>query len=212
VVKPNAALAISMDARDPLTHIAREVEQKVPFFTGRVDEQRRQLKRSSTEIVTITALRGACVTLTEGIQGVKHGAKPVPVPDATRLERIRRLSLEWFRAVTDAIGPAMNDHDHKLAGAPSVLAAIGAIGNDLLQIDDPTARAAKMGQLVENLRTVDWQRGTHWDGIAGKWTTKGILSIGGSKEYAYLVYDALHDTQSPAYKKVRHLDTSLAAA
>jgi hypothetical protein len=32
-VKPNAALSIGMDARDPITRVCREVERRVPFFT-----------------------------------------------------------------------------------------------------------------------------------------------------------------------------------
>ena len=34
-VKPNAALSIGMDARDPITQVCRALERKVPFFTDR---------------------------------------------------------------------------------------------------------------------------------------------------------------------------------
>ena len=69
-VKPNAALSIGMDARDPITKICREVERRVPFFSDRVNKARRQLRGSDLETVTITTLRGACVTLAKGINGV----------------------------------------------------------------------------------------------------------------------------------------------
>ena len=78
-VRPNAAVGIGMDQRDPLTHVARLVERQVPFFHDRVNTTRRQLRRNDKEIETITALRGACITFAEGITGVKYGAKPVPV-------------------------------------------------------------------------------------------------------------------------------------
>jgi DNA sulfur modification protein DndB len=201
-VRPNAALSIGMDARDPLTRIAREVERRVPFFRGRVNKVRRQLRTADTDVVTITALRGACTTLAEGIAGVKYGTRPVHIPDAL-VDRILEAAAEWLTAVTDSIGPAMEDREHKLASAPSVLAAIGAMGHELLNLEDSSARVRRCDILVSKLRTVDWRRGKHWEGIAGKFTPKGAFSVGGSKETAYAVYDALHDETSAGYAQVR---------
>jgi DNA sulfur modification protein DndB len=201
-VRPNAALSIGMDARDPLTRIAREVERRVPFFRGRVNKVRRQLRTADTDVVTITALRGACTTLAEGIAGVKYGTRPVHIPDAL-VDRILEAAAEWFTAVTDSIGPAMEDREHKLASAPSVLAAIGAMGHELLNLEDSSARVRRCDILVSKLRTVDWRRGKHWEGIAGKFTPKGAFSVGGSKETAYAVYDALNDETSAGYAQVR---------
>jgi DGQHR domain-containing protein len=201
-VRPNAALSIGMDARDPLTRVAREVERRVPFFRGRVNKVRRQLRAADTDVVTITALRGACTTLTEGIAGVKYGTRPVHIPDS-QVDRVLQVAVEWFTAVTNAIGPAMEDREYKLASAPSVLAAVGAMGHDLLNQDDPSARAQRCEVLVSRLRAVDWRRGQHWEGIAGKFTPKGAFSVGGSKETAYAVYDALNDEASAGYMEVR---------
>lgn len=201
-VRPNAALSISMDARDPLTRVARDVEQRVPFFRNRVNKVRRQLRTSDTDVVTIAALRGSCITLSHGIAGVKYGARPVTVP-TDQVSQIGQVAVEWFSAIADAVGPAMEDRDNKLASAPSVLAAIGAVGHELVNIDDQVARDAKRITLVEELKSVDWRRGKHWEGIAGKFTPKGAFSVGGSKETAYAVYEALHDTTSPGYGKIR---------
>jgi len=79
-VRPNAALSIGMDARDPLTRVAREAERQVPFFRDRVNKARRQLGAHDKDVVTITSLRGACITLAEGIGGVKYGTRPVLSP------------------------------------------------------------------------------------------------------------------------------------
>ena len=38
---------------------------------------------------------------------------------------------------------------------------------------------------------------------ASKFTPKGAFSVGGSKETAYAVYEALHDTTSPGYGRIR---------
>jgi DGQHR domain-containing protein len=209
-VRPNAALTIGMDARDPLTRVAREIERLVPFFRDRVNKNRRQLGARDTDVVTITSLRGACITLAEGIGGVKYGARPVPLP-SDQVDRALRTAVEWFTAVTDAIGPAMEDRENKLASAPAVLAAIGAMGHELVNIDEPTMREAKTAALIRKLRTVDWRRSKHWEGIVGKFTPKGKFSVGGSKETAYAVYEALNDETSPGYVSVRNQVTAQAA-
>lgn len=201
-VRPNAAVSIGMDARDPLTGIARQVEKRVPFFKDRVNKVRRQLRSSDTDVVTIATLRGACITFAEGIGGVRFGSRPVALAD-DRHPVVLDRATQWFQAVTEALGPAMEDRENKLASAPSVMAAIGAVGHELFHTDDVAQRVALTAQLVERLRLVDWRRGKHWEGIAGKFTPKGAFSIGGSKETAYAIFGALTDNTSPAYAQVR---------
>jgi DGQHR domain-containing protein len=201
-VRPNAALSIGMDARDPLTRVARDIERQVPFFRNRVNKARRQLGAGDADVVTITSLRGACITLAEGIGGIRYGAKPVPLAEH-ETKRVLEVAVQWFTAVTEAIGPAMEDRVRKLASAPTVLAAIGAMGHELVNIDDGEQRASKAAAIVRKLRAVDWNRGKHWEGIAGKFTPKGAFSVGGSKETAYAVYEALSDETSPGYVNVR---------
>ena len=201
-VRPNAAVSIGMDARDPLTAIARQVEKRVPFFRDRVNKVRRQLRGSDTDVVTIASLRGACITFAEGIGGVRYGSRPVMLPEEKQPAVLERTT-EWLQAVTEAIGPAMEDRENKLASSPSVLAAIGAMGHELLHTHDPKERAEMTAELVERLRQVDWRRGKHWEGIAGKFTPKGAFSIGGSKETAYAIYGALSDDTTTAFEQVR---------
>jgi hypothetical protein len=81
-----------------------------------------------------------------------------------------------------------------------------------VNIDDRDLRAAKSTALIRKLRTVDWNRDKHWEGIAGKFTPKGVFSVGGSKETAYAVYEALNDETSPGFVNVRtHAATTRAA-
>lgn len=201
-VKPNAALSIGMDARDPVTRICREVERRVPFFADRVNKVRRQLRGSDAEVVTITALRGACVTLAKGINGVQFGARPVAIDEAD-LAVIEAAAIDWFNALSNAIGPAIEDRVNKLAASPSVLAALGAIGHQVVAIADPATRRAMCSQLADSLKTVNWERAKAWEGIAGKFTPKGSFAIGGAKETAYAVYSALSDQSSSGYSRIR---------
>jgi DNA sulfur modification protein DndB len=201
-VKPNAALSIGMDARDPITRVCREVERRVPFFNGRVNKVRRQLRGSDAEVVTITSLRGACVTMAKGINGIQFGARPVPVSDG-EIPVIEAAAVDWFKALSDAIGPALEDRVNKLASSPTVLAALGAIGQQAVAIIDPVMRQAKCRQLAESLKSVNWERGRAWEGIAGKFTPKGTFAVGGAKETAYAVYSALTDPTSSGYSRIR---------
>jgi|SRR5580704_1698120 DGQHR domain-containing protein len=210
-VRPNAALSLGMDARDPITHICREVERRVPFFKDRVNKVRRQLRTSDPEIVTITTLRGACVTLAKGINGVQFGARPVPL-DADAISPVETAAIEWFTALTDAFGPAFENRDLSLASSPTAMAALGAIGNPLVHIVEPKDRAFKAHELVTRLVGVNWSRDKTWEGIAGKFTPKGAFSLGGSKETAYAVFAALSDPTSPGYNRVRSPAASAQAA
>jgi DGQHR domain-containing protein len=201
-VRPNSAISLGMDARDPVTHITRVLEREVPFLNGRVNKVRRQLRASDPHVVTITGLRNACVTFVKGINGVQFGTRPVPLNEAD-LPKLEKVAIEWFTAVTEAIGPALEDRIHKLASAPAVLATLGALGNQLVQISDDDTRRARAKQLANELKRVDWSRSGKWAGIAGKLSPKGFLSVGGAKETAYAVYSALADENSPAYKTIR---------
>jgi DGQHR domain-containing protein len=201
-VQPNSALSISMDQRDPLTYVARQVEKRVPFFAGRVNMVRRQLGRNDKHVVTITAIRGACVTLAEGIGGIRHGARPVQV-DPAQLGGIENVAIEWFTAVAEAFGASIEDRDRTVSSSPAVLAAIGAIGHELIHISDAQVRAEKRDELIDKLRLVKWGKDKTWEGIAGKFSPKGKFSVGGSKETAYAVYAALTNRDDRGYKQIR---------
>jgi isocitrate lyase len=50
---------------------------------------------------------------------------------------------------------------------------------------------------------VKWDRSKRWEGIAGKYTAKGVFTVGGAKETAYAVYSALTDSNDNAFKLIR---------
>jgi hypothetical protein len=202
-VRPNAALGIGMDQRDPLTHVARVVEQRVPFFTGRVNTVRRQLRPRDREVVTITTMRGACVTLAEGISGVRWGAKAVALAD-DRVSAVEVAAVEWWKAVTELLGPSIEDRDRSVAGSPAVLTALGAVGSALTRMPDSQERAAELAKRINLLRTVDWRKGPHWVNIgAGTTTRRGDYVISGPKQGAHNVYKALTDQTDPGFGEIR---------
>jgi DGQHR domain-containing protein len=201
-IRPNAALSIGMDARDPLTRVCREVERRVPFLMGRVNKVRRQLRGTDTEITTIAALRGACVTFAKGINGVQYGARPVPMDD-TDLGTIEARAIEWFDALTAALGPVLEDRENNVTASPAVLAALGAVGHPLSITEDAAERMAKARELASDLKVVVWSRGKAWEGIAGKFTPKGTFTLGGPKETAHAIYAALTNLSSDGYTRIR---------
>jgi DGQHR domain-containing protein len=203
-VRPNTAVGLSMDARDPLTSITRHVADMVPLFMGRVEQQRRQLRRKDKSIVTLPALRGGCVTFCTGIQGVKYGAKPVPPEDLKKasLEEYRDACVTWWRAFAERFGPALENREFTVAGAPAMLAAIGAVGHRIMGTPEGQ-RGEEIKQILNTLAGVKWERGENWFNVIGKASKTGGLAIAGSKEIAYSTYAALSDPSSPLYSQIR---------
>ena len=77
---------------------------------------------------------------------------------------------------------------------------LAAMGHSL--VNSPN-RQHEMKKLIHELTSIDWDKGDHWNGIAGKLSPSGKLSIGGSKETAYAVYRALTDPTQPNYQRIR---------
>lgn len=174
------------------------------MFMGRVEQQRRQLRRKDKAIVTLPSLRGGCVTFCTGIQGVKYGAKPVPPEDlkGASLEQYRDACATWWRAFSDRFGPALENREFTVTAAPAMLASLGAVGHKVLTMP-VDQRVEETKRLLDSLADVQWERGDHWFNVIGKASKTGGLAIAGSKEIAYSTYAALTEIASPFYKQVR---------
>jgi hypothetical protein len=99
-IRPNAATAVSMDMRDPLTHVTRTIAD-MPFFSGRIKSDR-QLSKKSNGIATLSVLRSSLVCFAEGIGGVQYGNKSVPVP-VERLSEIQASAVEYYTALSEQV-------------------------------------------------------------------------------------------------------------
>ena len=208
-VRPNAALSLGMDARDPMrTSAARS---NGAFRSSRTASARSAAScaHGDAEVLTITTLRGACVTLAKGINGVQFGARPVPL-EKDLMAAVETAAIDWFVALTEAFGPAFANRDQSLASSPTAMAALGAIGNPLVHIEDAQDRALKARELVHTLRSVNWTRDKTWEGIAGKFTPKGASRSAARRGCLCSLRGALRPT-SPGYARVRNTAASKAA-
>lgn len=209
--RPNAALSLSMDNRDPINQIADLVEKQVPFYTGQINKLKRQVKPGEGYF-TLTTFRGACVTLAKGISGVALGMKPVPGLKSEDVNHLQTVALEYFNALAGTLGKEIKD-PKMLVSSPSVFVAIGALGTDLVKISDAPVRSAKIKTIMADLAEVNWAKGHHWNGIAGKVTVsknettgkvRSRFVVAGPKEASYNVFKALSDSRNPSYAAIRN--------
>jgi DNA sulfur modification protein DndB len=200
-VRPSTSLSLSMNTSDPLMKVVGDLEAAIPFLTGRVDKQARQLTKASTKVLTIHALRQMAVNVAKGIAGIQYGAKPAPVDDID-LDDVFRVSRDWLTAIFNTFSAEITDRETYLIGASPVLAAIGALGHRILQ-SPSYDRQQVLDETLASLRTVDWKKSARWTGIAGKPTPKGVFSVSGTKEVGYAIYNVLADPDNPNYSRVR---------
>jgi DNA sulfur modification protein DndB len=77
------------------------------------------------------------------------------------------------------------------------------MGHTLVGIEDEEKRAEDRKILLAKLKSVNWEKTKHWEGIAGKFTPKGTFAVGGSKETAYTIYGALTNETSVGFHQIR---------
>ena len=166
-VKPNAAIAISMDSTDVATAITRKLAEVNPLLFGRVDMARRQIPKGAEELVTISGLRTGIVMTLLGPAGIQAGAKPVSLPEDTDVEQVELETLAAWGPVLEALEKQFLDREETIVAQPIGLAGIGAMLHHVmpatLRLNWP---AKKLAEVVALLTSVDWSRGQHWDGVA----------------------------------------------
>src|SRR6266478_539131 len=185
-VKVSTSLAIGFDNRDPVTQLVKRIEAETPELRGRVNYQKRQLGKADPELLTASALRTGVVCFVEGISGVQRQTESVTLPAASAA-LIEQAALKWFRLVVKTLNGALEARATTFATAPSVWAALGALGNTALH--DAAA---------EQVRPINWSRGEHWLGSGAKSAKTGV-TLGGPKEAGHLVFRAMTASEDAAY-------------
>jgi DNA sulfur modification protein DndB len=153
------------------------------------------------------------VNVAKGIAGVQYGARPVPT-DGLDLHDVTEVAVAWLDQFFGTFHREVSDRETYLASSSAVLSAIGAMGNAILAVPD-WQRGSTSERLLNSLRDVDWHKGEHWQGIAGRFTPKGVFSVSGTKEVGYAVFNALADPANPSYSTVRrspHAESSVETA
>jgi DNA sulfur modification protein DndB len=225
-VKPNAAVAIAMDSMDIATKITRRVMEESSVLEGgtRVNLQRRQLRRSDPELVTISGLRTGIVTTILGAGGLQIGSRPIE-PTHPALEDVDYVQLadavvEVWTAILEELESELQPERRaqSVVSAPAILAGLGVLAHHA--VPKPPRRDGvdswSVGEVINHLGGVTWDRTvlssdndgatrktSPWEGIAGKFTPAGTFSIAGPKEVGYAVVDALENAHEDAGLRIR---------
>jgi DNA sulfur modification protein DndB len=200
-VRPNTSLGLSMNAADPIMKAVANVERRVSFLNGRVERMARQLRKSSPRVVTMQTLRQMVVNIGKGIAGIQYGARPVPIAGVD-LDDVTNVAIEWFSLFFETFTVEANDRETYLLSSSPVLSAVAALGNAVLNTPHHQ-REEVCARLLASLKEVDWRKGEHWQGIAGRLSPKGVFSVSGTKEVGYSVFNVLADPHNPNYFTVR---------
>jgi DNA sulfur modification protein DndB len=214
-VKPNAAIAISMDNLDPATKIAREVADNSEVLRDAVNMRRRQLRKSDRELVTLSGLRTAIVTTILGPRGLQAGAKSIVVPEGTNMDDVRDAVMDVWLPILEDLGESLaaDNRAEMVTSAPAVLAGLGCLAHHAMPKPPRSYDESwSVEEVLERLEGIVWEREIEvagnrvfpWEGVAGKLTPKGSFSIGGPKEVGYTVAKALEDPDSDEGKRIRN--------
>jgi hypothetical protein len=225
-VKPNAAVAIGMDSMDAATKITRRLMEESDVLGGgtRVNLQRRQLRRSDPELVTISGLRTGVVTTVLGAPGLQVGSRPVdanhPALNGVDIDELTNAVVDVWTAILETIDTELDParRAQSVVAAPAILAGIGVLAHHA--VPTPPRRDGverwDIEDVIARLSDVRWDRTvvftdadgaerntSPWEGIAGKFTPAGAFSLGGPKEVGYAVADALEHPENDSGSRIR---------
>jgi hypothetical protein len=214
-VNMSASLAISMDAMDPITRLTRELVNHSDILRGNVEMAGRQLTASSTEVVTLSALRTGVVTTVLGTAGLRFGAKPVKLPDGVDLASLRQPVFAAWDAILEELHGEFTPtrRPASVVSAPSILGGIGAVAHRTLPAPPRAAAVTPLdlSEVAAVLRDIRWDRKIEvngqvrspWESVAGKFSPRGAFSIGGPKEVGHAVAEAIEHPTSEGGRRIR---------
>lgn len=213
-VKMTASEAMERDSYDQVTAVTKDLVSTTGL---RVATQKRQLGARDPEQLTLSSLRQGVLTTLAGRPGIQVGTKPYVLAEDVSLQAASAAVKATWIAILEIIRPYLSQEGRKetVLPAPAVMAGIGVVahGNMPDGIRRPDVVGISREQLIELLESVCWSRKATlddgsivfpWEGIAGKAnTTMQRFSVGGAKEYAYAVAEALEDPLSARGRSIR---------
>lgn len=217
-VIPNKTVALNSDSRDVATGIAASIMESVivqhpktrldvPLRTL-VSVNKRQLGVKDDEWMTLSTLRSFVITALFGRAGIEltsSAVTPDKLPAEIDEDEARMQITEVANKLFSTFSKQFSDRGGSVIAAPAVLAALGAVTHKSMSWSTGPRRS--VADLLELLAYVRWERDPAlWDGIAGKVTSTGALSVaGGVKDNGSKTATALEDSNSQAYHKIRGL-------
>jgi hypothetical protein len=215
-VIPNKTVALNSDSRDVATVIATSIMEKVIVQHPRtmldvplralVSVNKRQLGVRDVEWMTLSTLRSFVVTALFGRPGIERTSSavlPDDLPSGVKEDDARAEVTEVARRIFSKFSAEFSRRSETVIAAPAVLAALGAVAHKSMSWSADPHRS--ITDLLTLLSSVHWARDAAiWDGIAGKMTRSGTLSMaGGVKDNGSKTASALEDSSSPSYHKIR---------
>jgi hypothetical protein len=215
-VIPNKNVALNSDSNDAATSITFALMERITVphpLTGQdvslkslVATNKRQLKVGDPEWMTLSTLRSFTVTTIFGRSGFEKTSGAVTEKDLPKdfskeeaeagVARVASLLFQTF-------AEEFNSRTETVIAAPAVLAALGAVGHRCMPwSDEPRRSTEELGALLSD---VHWKRDPAiWNGIAGKTTASGALSVaGGVKDNGSKTATALEDATSHTFHRIR---------
>lgn len=221
-VIPNKTVALNSDSRDIATQIANalmnevvvehpETGLEVPLRTL-VSVNKRQLGGRDVEWMTLSTLRSFVVTFLFGRSGFELTSAAInPDRMPQRADTGRRVTEEEAREETLRLGRVLfpkfqhlfSRRRETVIGAPAVLAAIGAVAHRSASWSKEPRRT--IDDFMALLTPVIWEKSPKaWDGVAGKITPTGNLSLaGGVKDNGSKTATALEDSTAESFGQIR---------
>ncbi|MFD5414068.1 hypothetical protein OG749_15170 [Streptomyces nojiriensis] len=216
-VPVDKSLALSMDSRDLATAVTRElvagtmvnVKGEMLPFSKFVLSSRRQIGKTATEWVTLSALRTLVVTTLLGKSGIQSTSGGVSASDLTEELTEQQVHREVSTLLVEVIDRFVVELSERQAIAtPAVLAGLGAALHHAMPwaasgTENPLDREGVM-RLLDDVR---WERDArYWGGVAATVRSDGKVTWGGgAKDSGYKVYEALTRPDSRVGRRVRGL-------
>jgi hypothetical protein len=215
-VIPNKTVALNSDSRDVATSIAAAVMDEVVVMHPRtrvnvplralVSVNKRQLGAKDDEWMTLSTLRSFVITAIFGRPGIERtssAVSPEDLPGQMEEESARQQIVNIAATIFRQFAVEFSRRAETVIAVPAVLAALGAVAHRSMSWS--TGKRRSGDELAALLADVVWDRSPKfWDGVAGKATSTGRLSVaGGVKDNGSKTASALEDEASSAYLKIR---------
>ena len=177
-----------------------------------VSVNKRQLGGRDVEWMTLSTLRSFVVTFLFGRSGFELTSAAInPDRMPQRADTGRRVTEEEAREETLRLGRVLfpkfqhlfSRRRETVIGAPAVLAAIGAVAHRSASWSKEPRRT--IDDFMALLTPVIWEKSPKaWDGVAGKITPTGNLSLaGGVKDNGSKTATALEDSTAESFGQIR---------